>query len=265
MTTQRKRRDPCTRSVVRLPERDLSESISHLAEPLLEPLGPRPAPDEIRRAIGLAVNLWNAQVTASQLWGDPRPKPLADLRKAMRGNQVAATFEQLSARWRNEFAFDPRLVREWSFDATDDGRHQLVCEMALPAGIEAHVPPPAEKRIAIGGKFLDEVSIRLSATTYLSFPIESHRGNVGTDGVVTIHAKMPTVVQLFAEGRLTRVGGAPVDVMVGGKELGSMVLSDVGCAGQLGYNDIAVLVFRRATPVMAEIVVSVDTAGRRIQ
>lgn len=248
MTTTRKRRDPHTRFVVRLPERDLSESILHLAEPLLQPLGPRPAPDEARRAIELAVNLWNAHVTASLYWGDPRPRPLAALRKAMRGNELAATFEQLSARWRNEFVLDPRLVGEWSFDASDDGRHHLVCAMALPAAVEAHVPPPAEKRIAIGGKFLDEVRIRQTATSNLSFPVESHRGSVGADGVVTIYAKMPTIVQLFAEGLLTRLGGTPVDVMVGGKNLGSMVLSQLGCTGDGGHHDIAVLVFRRATP-----------------
>jgi hypothetical protein len=144
--------------------------------------------------------------------------------------------------------FDPRLVGAWSFDATEDGRHQLVCATTLPDGVEAHVPPPAEKRIAIGGKFLDEVSIRQSATSYLSFPVDNHSGEVGADGFVTIHAKMPTVVQLFAEGRLTRVGGAPVEVMVGGKKLGPMVLSEVSCTGYGGHNDVALLVFRRAAP-----------------
>lgn len=167
-----------------------------------------------------SINLWNTHVTASPLWGDPRPKPLADLRKAMSGTQappgLADTFELLSARWRKDFAFDPRLVGEWSFDATEGGRHQLVCETTLPDGVEAHVPPPAEKRIAVGGKFLDEVSIRQSATSYLSFPVESHRGEIGADGVATIHTKMPTVAQLFAEGRLTPVGGAPVVSAVAG-------------------------------------------------
>ncbi|MBI2897938.1 MAG: hypothetical protein HYY06_30545 [Deltaproteobacteria bacterium] len=65
MTTRRRRRDPYTRTVVRLPERDLAESILYLAEPLLEPLGPTPPLDEARRAIGLAIDVWNAHVGGS--------------------------------------------------------------------------------------------------------------------------------------------------------------------------------------------------------
>ena len=54
---------------------------------------------------------------------------------------------------------------------------------------------------------------------------------------------MPTIVALFAEGALGPIGGAPVDVRVGGKVLGSMVLREVSCSGQGGHHDIAVLVF----------------------
>ena len=36
MTARRKQRDPYTRTVVRLPERALAESILHLAAPLLD-------------------------------------------------------------------------------------------------------------------------------------------------------------------------------------------------------------------------------------
>ena len=113
-------------------------------------------------------------------------------------------------------------------------------------GVEAHVPPPAEKRIAIGGQFLDEVNIRRSAPAFLSFPVDNHHGEIGGDGVVTIHAKMPTIVELFAEGALTPVGGAPADVMVAGKKLGPMVLAEVRCTGGGGHHDIVVLVFRGA-------------------
>jgi hypothetical protein len=233
--------------VVRLPERDLAESILHLAAPLLEPLGPTLPPDQVRHAIEIAINLWNAHVAASHVWGTPRPKALSELRKSMCGKQappgLADKFELLSARWRKEFTFDPRLVGAWSFEVTEDGR-QLVCETTLPEGVEAEVPPPAEKRTAIGGKFLDEVRIRQNSTSYLCFPVNNHHGAVGSDGVATIHARMPAVVQLFAEGRLTQVGGAPVDVMIGIRRLGRMVLSEVSCAGNGGYHDLAVLVFR---------------------
>jgi hypothetical protein len=58
--TRRSRRDPYSRTVVRLPERDLAESILDLAAPLLQPLGATAAPDEARCVIEVAINLWNA-------------------------------------------------------------------------------------------------------------------------------------------------------------------------------------------------------------
>jgi hypothetical protein len=226
---------------VRLPERDLAESILHLAAPLLDPLGPTPPIDEARRAIEAAINLWNAHVTASKFWGDPRPKPLADLRKAMSGD--GEMFTRLAERWRQEFAFDPRLVGEWSYESTEGGQPRLVCEMTLPEGVEAAVPPPAEKRVAIGGSFLDEVRIRQGASSYLLFPVEHHRGVVGDDGVATIYAKMPSVLQMFADGRLPAIDGPPVEITIGVKKLGPMVLRELHCAGGLAH-DVAVLVFR---------------------
>jgi len=205
----------------------------------------------MRRALGLAIDVWNSHVTASPFWGSPDPKPLAAVRKAMCGKQappeLAGAFELLSARWRAEFNLDPRLVGEWSLETNGAGEHNLVCETRLPEGVEADVPPPVEKRIAIGGQFLDEVRIRISATSYLGFPVEEHRGEVGGDGRVTIHTKMPAVVELFAQGRLTAVGGAPVDIMVGGKALGPMVLAEVRGVEEGGRYDIVALIFRSTT------------------
>ena len=85
--------------------------------------------------------------------------------------------------------------------------------------------------------------IRQGPTSFLSFPVEHHRTDIGNDGVVTVQVKMPTVVVLFAEGVLKPVGGAPVDVMVGGKKVGPVVLREVRCSGYGGHNDVAVLVF----------------------
>lgn len=249
--TRRRARDPWTRMVVNLPERALSDCILDLGTPLLDLLGPTPGLDEARHAIGLVIDLWNAHVAASPLWGSPNPKRLATLRKAMCGKQappgLADTFALVSARWRATFDLDPRLVGRWSFEATGDGRGTLVCETRLPDGVEAHVPPPVEKRIAIGGRFLDEVTIRQSATSYLSFPVEHHCGNVGDDGSVTIQTKPPTVIQLFAEGRLAPVGGASVDLMVGGRKLPSRVLTGVRCFGFGGLDATAELIFRTAS------------------
>jgi hypothetical protein len=235
--------------VVRLPQRDLAESIVHLAAPLLESLGPTPSVGEARRAISLTIDLWNAHVTASNFWGRPRSKPLADLRRAL--SAYAGLFSLLSERWHADFCFDPRLVGDWSYEMGADGAHQLVCQTALPDGVEPEVPPPAEKRVAIGGSFLDTVQIRQGATTYLSFPAEHHRGLVDGDGVATIYAKMPTVVQLFAEGRLPPIGGPPVDVTIGVKKLGPMVLTAVHCAGDSGRHDVAALMFRPANAVVS--------------
>jgi hypothetical protein len=57
MTTGRRRRDPNTRTVVRLPKKDLAESILDLAAPLIEPLGSAPAIEDARHAIELVINL----------------------------------------------------------------------------------------------------------------------------------------------------------------------------------------------------------------
>jgi len=251
---RRRRRDPYTRTVVRLPERELSDSIISLAAPLIEDLGPTPETDDVQGAVGLAIDLWNAHVMASEYWGDPRPKPLADLRRRMCGKKAAAgqaeTFELLSSRWRKEFSGDPRLVGEWSLEVHDDGQVQLTCETTFPDGVEAEIPPPIEKRVAINGKFLDEVQIRLTGTpgtiSLLSFPLQYHRGAIGNDDTVTVHTKMPTAVALFAEGLLQPVGGAPVELMVTGRRLSPMVLAQVHCSDNVGHNDIAVLVFKPA-------------------
>jgi hypothetical protein len=249
MTSKRRTRDPWSRTIVKLPERTLPDAILHLAAPLLDALGPAPALDDARRAIGVAIDVWNASLPASPLWEFPNTKPLDALRKKMCGKRAAPgladAFEQLSTRWRRDHWLDPRLVRAWSFDVTEDGRRTLRCEAELPEGVEVEVPPPLEKRIAIGGKLLDEVSIRQSANMYLSFPVERHRGVVGADGSVTIETTLPTTVQLFAEGLLTPIGGAPVELMVGGKKLAPCVLAQV-LSGGFG-STTAVLVFRPAS------------------
>ncbi len=155
-------------------------------------------------------------------------------------------FELLSDRWRSEFTFDQRLVGTWSYDAAEDGKHRLRCETRLPDGVEAHVPPPIEQRIAIGGAFLDEVRILLDRTSFLSFAVQNHQGTIGVDGVATIRAQMPTVAQLFAEGRLAPIGGRAVEIKIGATNLGPMVLRALQCSGGSGRNDVAVLIFAPA-------------------
>lgn len=118
--------------------------------------------------------------------------------------------------------------------------------MGLPEGMRAAVPPPVEKRVAIDGKLLDEVRITLGGDASVMFPVDRHRGVIGDDGSATVDAMMPAALKLFAEGRLTRVGGDPVEVAIGGRALGPMVLTEVRCAADHGPYGLAALVFRRA-------------------
>ncbi len=252
--TKRQRRDPYTQIRAVVPERKLSESLLDLAAPLLESLGPVPERDEALRAIELAIMVWNLHVMAGPIW--EKPHYLAEALKTMHGPQsapeLAATFDLLSSRWRAKFSLDPRCVGKWSFDPVETGRCDLVCESRLPQGVEPLVPPPAEKRIALGGRFLDEVRIILKANTFLSFPVDRHLGEVG-DGTATIRTMMPTAVQLFADGVLKPVGGAPVDVVIGLERLGPMVLREVRCDDDRGHNDAATLVFKRLSSSTATV------------
>jgi hypothetical protein len=231
-----------------LPERALAELVLELAAPLLERLGSAPTGDDARAAVALAVSFWNANVLASKRWEHPRVKELNALKKRLRGRassrEDAAIFDLLTERWREHW-LDPRLVESWIYEPDAAGVWRLVCSMSLPEGVRAEVPPPVEKRVAIGGKFLDEVRISLGGNSFLGFPVDRHRGVVGDDGTATVYAMMPTAVKLFADGRLTRVGGDPVEVTIGGRKLGPMVLTEVLCGGENYRYDVAVLVFRR--------------------
>ena len=163
----------------------------------------------------MAVTFWNASVLASKLWGSPRVKELNALKKRMRGRAAsredAASFDLLTERWREHW-LDPRLVVSWTYEPDASGVPRLVCTMGLPEGVRAEAPPPAEKRVAIGGKFLDEVQISQGGNMSLSFPVDRHRGVIGEDGTVTVYAMMPAALKLFAEGRLPRVAGDAVEV-----------------------------------------------------
>jgi hypothetical protein len=244
------RRDPYSWTVVRLPERDLAERVLALASPLLERLGPAPAIDDARATIALVVTFWNASVLASKQWEYPRVKQLNALKKHMRGRQAsrddAATFELLTERWREHW-LDPRLVESWTYEPDVAGLPRLLCTMGLPDGVEVEVATPVDNRVSIGGKFLDEVRISHGSNASLSFPVQRHRGELREDGTTTIYAMMPSALQLFAEGRLPRIGGDPVEIAIGGREPVSMVLTEVRCGGDNNRHDIAELVFRPAS------------------
>lgn len=257
MSPRSRRRDPNTRTVARIPDEALDERVLDLAAPLLERLGTDPATEALHGTIELTIAFWNAKAQASEFWGTARPKKLDDLQRRMTGKRASAedseTFELLSERWREkELALDPRLVGDWSLEIADDGEPRLSCETKLPDGVEAEVPPPIEKRVAIGGRFLDESRIRLAGapgtTVLLGFPVKHHWGTVSSDGRVIVHTRMPTAVVLLAEGVLPPVGGASVSLTVQGRTLDAMVLSEIRCDANREHHDIAVLDFDPASP-----------------
>lgn len=248
-----RRRDPHSYTRIRLPERDLAELVLELAAPLLADLGASPPIEAARRTLDVVITFWNAQVLASKLWERPRLKDLNELKKRMRGRNAsredAITFDLLASRWRKHAA-EPRLVESWVYENDDSGTPRLTCTVCLPDGVKEWRPPPIESRIAIGGRWLDEVRIALGANQVLSFPPSRHRGEIAPDGTATIYAMMPTALQLFAEGVLPRLcSNDAVEIMVSGCQLGPMVLAGMSCSSSSPhYNDLAVLVFEpRAT------------------
>ena len=255
-------RNPYSRTFVRVPERDLAEVILDLAKPLLEKLGSMPTMEDTHEAIALAVTFWNANVLASKRWEPPRVKELTDLKKRMRGRQAsredAATFNLLTELWHKHW-LDPRLVESWTYQPDASGEPRLVCTMALPDGVEAEVPPPAEKRIAVGGRFLDEVRISQGGNAVLMSPVERHSGTISEDGTATVRTMMPSALQLFAEGKLSPVNGGHVQVAIGGRTLGPMVLTDVRCGGEHLRHDVVL----RQVAIRAACFPTVATIGKR--
>jgi hypothetical protein len=228
---------------VRLPDADLAEVVLEVAAPLLRELGTGAPIAQAREVLALAVSFWNASVRASKRWERRQVKELNELKKQLRGQTCdgSATFEALSECFKPHW-LDPRLVERWSYDEISTGARRLTCTMGLPDGVRAVVPPPADKRIAIEGVFLDEVRVRLDSTSSLSFPYARHIGTVAEDGTATVNAMMPAVLQLFAEGHLQPMDGREVDVNVGGRALGPMVLVEVRASGE--RYDVATLVFK---------------------
>lgn len=238
---------------VRLPERDLAEIVLEVASPLLAELGHGASTEKARDALALAVSFWNASVRASKRWERRRVKELNELKKQLQGRKTGdtTTFDVLTARCKAHW-LDPRLVENWTYDEDATGSRRLTCTVGLPDGVRAEVPPPIDKRIAIGGVFLDEVRIRLDRTAYLGFPYTRHTGVVADDGTATVHAMMPAALQLFADGRLHPIGGPAIEVNIGGRALGPMVLVGLRSAGE--RHDVAELVFKPAR---------LETPGRR--
>lgn len=64
---------------------------------------------------------------------------------------------------------------------------------------------------------------------------------------------MPAVMQLFAESRLPSVESAPIELVIAGCPLPSMVLTKISCRGANFANDVAVLTFRPVSEVASKL------------
>jgi hypothetical protein len=249
MTKKRTAAQPHTRTFIFVPERKMSETILDFAAPVLEPLGPVPELEEARRALEFAINAWNLHVMATALWG--KPKFLAEATRVMGGPAsppgLAAMFEALGDRRRSLFANDYRCVGEWTLGPDGAGGHSLRCDARLPEGCEPHVPPRAETRISIDGRYLDEVQIRQTATSFLAFPPERHRAETTGDRVV-LHVPALAVAQLLAEGRLPPIGGRSVELIVHAQPPRRMVLAEICSGARSVLGEVVSLTFRAAGP-----------------
>ena len=250
MAPPTRRRDPYSRLVVKVPERSLATAIRDLAAPLLEALGPTPDESEVQRTFDLTVTVWNALVRAGPYW--QRPGELNALRRKARARDgdpaLRRALAEIEPLFRAHPEFDPRVVRSWFFVKNTSGAPEFVCDPELPPRAEVWTPPPAEKRVAIGGRYLDEVRVRITATSYRAFTVADHSGAVAPDGVATIRTPLATALGLFAEGALRPVGGDPVTVRVGTRDLGHMVLRDVLLVDVMTGSPGAALVF---APIVA--------------
>ena len=106
-------------------------------------------------------------------------------------------------------------------------------------------------RIAIGGRYLDEVQIRLAKShapntrSDLSFPAHRHATSIDQDQLV-VATQAATAVKLFSEGVLQPIGGIAVTVRIGSEDCGLWLLDSVE-ADRESSSDIEILLrFRRA-------------------
>lgn len=105
-------------------------------------------------------------------------------------------------------------------------------------------------RIAIAGRYLDEVQIRLARSqdpgtvSYLSYPAHRHRARAEEDRV-TVSTQTATAVALFADGVLPPIGGGAVTVEIDGLEIGPCFLETVEAGDTNPSGNAIILNFHR--------------------
>lgn len=142
---------------------------------------------------------------------------------------------------------------EWVGDDFDPEAFNVANVNASFAPLKDDTPRHGDHlRIAIGGRWLDDVRIRLltrmdmaNTVSYLSYPAQRHRASAEPDHLV-VSTQAATLVQLFAEGVLVPIGGPAVTVQNGGQELGPCVLEAVAADETSPSGTTITLRFRRA-------------------
>jgi hypothetical protein len=111
------------------PDRKISETFLHFAEPLLEALGPDATDDQMEQSLKIAFTVWNA-VVYETVNGD---RHFLDMARELTSHEPAmvALVDFLIARKHHLFGDDHRLVGEYKF-IYKDGERRLRAEARDP-------------------------------------------------------------------------------------------------------------------------------------
>jgi hypothetical protein len=101
------------------PDRKISETFLHFAEPLLHDLDSETPEQRAQIALNLSFAVWNAVIFADVLHDY---RHLDEIRRLTAEKpETALLMEQLIARKRAFFADDERMIGTWEVTRTDDG------------------------------------------------------------------------------------------------------------------------------------------------
>jgi len=120
---------PRKSQLTHFPDRKISETFLHFAEPLLEALGPSATDDQMEHSLKIAFTVWNA-VVYETVNGD---RHFLDMAHELTAHEPAmvAMVDFLIARKRRLFGNDHRLVGEYKF-IYKDGERRLRAEARDP-------------------------------------------------------------------------------------------------------------------------------------
>jgi hypothetical protein len=111
------------------PDRKISETFLHFAEPLLDGLGPHATDDQMEQSLKIAFTVWNA-VVYEAVNGETRYIDM--VRESTRDDpEVARVIAFLIARKHNRFGHDHRLIGEFKLTYRD-GQRRLWAEARDP-------------------------------------------------------------------------------------------------------------------------------------